>query len=124
MRLGVLRAAVVFIWLLLAGMAPVHAKVIANWDKSARSWNNSHMSKIKASMQDAGHTVLSDAPISDATLKAGVLVVGEPVTAPSAAEITKMKDFVTLGGMVCDGNYLRPGPVTGGKNPSGDLAHG
>jgi hypothetical protein len=100
MRLGVLRAALIFIWLLLAGMAPVQAKVIANWDKSARSWNNSHMSKIKASMQEAGHTVLSDAPIGDATMKAGVLVVGEPVTSPSAAEIAKMKDFVALGGMV------------------------
>jgi hypothetical protein len=100
MCLGVFRAAVIFIWLLFAGMAPVHAKVIANWDKSARSWNNSHMSQIKASMQDAGHTVQPDAPISDTTLKASVLVIGEPVTSPSAAEIAKMKDFVALGGMV------------------------
>lgn len=100
MRLGVLRAAVIFIWLFLAGAAPVQAKIIANWDKSARSWNNSHMSKIKASMQEAGHSVLADAPISDATLKAGVLIVGEPIAAPSAAEIAKLKDFVVLGGMM------------------------
>jgi len=100
MRLGVLRAALVFIWLFVAGMTPVQAKIIANWDKSARSWNNSHMSQIKASMQDAGHSVLADAPITDATLKAGVLVVGEPVAAPSSTEMAKMKDFVALGGMV------------------------
>jgi hypothetical protein len=100
MRLGVLRAASIFIWLILAGMAPVQAKIIANWDKSARSWNNSHMSNIKAAMQAAGHTVLPDAPIGDATLKAGVLVIGEPVASPTAAEAAKLKDFVALGGMV------------------------
>ena len=37
-----------------------HAHVIANWDKSSRSWNNAHMTKIKAAMEAAGHQVLPD----------------------------------------------------------------
>lgn len=101
MRLRVFCAAAFSVfWLTLAGGGDAQANIVANWDKSARSWNNPHMSKIKAAMQDAGHQVLADAPISDATLRAGVLVMGEPIAAPSAAEAAKLQEFVMSGGMV------------------------
>ena len=45
------------------------AGVVANWDKSSRSWNNSHMTRIKTAMQDAGHRVEGDGAISAAALR-------------------------------------------------------
>lgn len=101
MRLGGFCASVFFTaFLLIAGVEPAHASAIANWDKSARSWNNAHMTKIKAAIQNAGHRVESDAPISDASLRSGVMVIGEPIATPSAAELGKLRGFVGAGGIV------------------------
>ena len=90
--------------LLLAASAlasSAHAHVIANWDKSNRSWNNSHMTKIKAAMETAGHQVLPDSPITEKVLKSiQVLVIGEPTALPTAGELLLLKAFVTAGGMV------------------------
>jgi hypothetical protein len=78
-----------------------HAHVVANWDKSARSWNNSHMTKIKAAMESAGHEVLPDSPITEQLLKAvSVLVIAEPTRVPSAEELSLIKQFVTAGGVL------------------------
>ena len=83
----------------LASSAQAH--VIANWDKSSRSWNNSHMTRIKASMEAAGHQVLPDAPITQNLLKAiQVLVIAEPTAIPTSDELAMVKTFVTAGGVV------------------------
>lgn len=101
MRLGVFCAALLSAVSLSAAVAgSAQANVVANWDKSARSWNNVHMTKIKAAMEDAGNLVLADAPISDSTLKAAVLVIGEPIAEPSGVELTKLLEFIKSGGMV------------------------
>ena len=86
--------------LFVAGAATAHASVIANWDKSARSWNTPHMTTIKAAMQAAGHQVRPDAPITDATLRMAVLVIGEPVAAPTLSEFDTLRDFLAAGGMI------------------------
>jgi hypothetical protein len=91
-------AASVFIAFLVGGYA--RANTIANWEKSARSWNNSHMSRIKASMEQAGHYVLPDAPISDQTRNSAVLVLGEPLSAPTASEASLLRRYVEAGGVV------------------------
>lgn len=104
MRRGGPGMAVVLTALLLAASAlasSVHAHVIANWDKGSRSWNNSHMTKIKAAMEAAGHQVLPDAPITEKTLNVvQVLVIAEPTAIPTAAELALVKTFVTAGGTV------------------------
>lgn len=99
MRLGSCCAAVLLAALAaLAGVA--QANVVANWDKSARSWNNPHMTKIKAAMEAAGHRVDPDAPINQATLAAAVIVMGEPVATPTPSELTALQAFVRRGGIV------------------------
>src|SRR5215203_4057077 len=100
MRLGVFCAAVLSaLWLTLAGAQSAHANAVANWDKSARSWNNSHMTKIRAAMQEAGHLVLADAPINESTLRrAAVVVMGEPLAAPTGTELTRLQEFIRIGG--------------------------
>jgi hypothetical protein len=96
---SVLLAASLLVSIALAGSA--HGAVIANWDKSARSWNNSHMTKIKTAMQTAGHRVDPDAPISAAGLRASsVILMGEPNATPTAAELTLLRQFATAGGMI------------------------
>jgi hypothetical protein len=77
------------------------AGVIANWDKSSRSWNNSHMTKIKVAIQNAGHRVEADGVISDYMLQnCGVYLIGEPTATPSAAELALLRQFVIGGGMI------------------------
>jgi hypothetical protein len=104
MRLGdfcasIFLTAVVLVPFGLAGDA--HAGVVANWNKSTRSWNNSHMTKIKTAMQDAGNRVDSDGPISSATLNiSSVYLFGEPKATPTAAELALLHQFVLDGGMV------------------------
>jgi hypothetical protein len=101
MRLGGFCASVfVAAALLFASAGTAHANTIANWDKSARSWNNSHMSKIKAAMQSAGHKVQPDAPINDVSLRSAVFVIGEPIATPTPAELAKLKAFLIAGGMI------------------------
>jgi len=101
MRLGVFCAAVLSaICFCFAGSGLAYATNVANWEKSARSWNNSHMSTIKAAVTAAGHKVLADAPINDQTLLAGVFIMGEPIAAPTAAEAAKLHDYVQNGGIV------------------------
>jgi len=54
-----------------------------------------------------------------------VLLKGDFVYAgPDPYKESRVLDADNIGGKVGDGTYLRPGPITGGKNPSGDLAHG
>ena len=54
-----------------------------------------------------------------------VLLKGDFVYAgPDPYQENRVLDADNIGGKVGDGVYLRPGPITGGKNPSGDLAHG
>jgi len=86
---------------LLAASGDVNAGVIGNWDKSSRSWNNSHMTKIKTAMQDAGNRVDADGAITPGGLKyASVYVFGEPTATPTAAELALLHQFVVNGGMV------------------------
>jgi hypothetical protein len=83
------------------GTGNAHAAVIANWDKSSRSWNNSHMTKIKAAMENAGHRVDADGAISSAALNiSSVYVIGEPTVTPNAAELALLLQFVKDGGMI------------------------
>ena len=104
MRRGGLNVAVVLAALFLALSALVtdaRAGVIGNWDKSGRSWNNSHMTKIKAAMQAAGHQVLPDAPITEVGLKSlSVFLMGEPSATPSAEELAILRKFLFSGGMI------------------------
>ena len=104
MRLGgycvsVLLAA---ISLFLSGLAgEAHSGTVANWDKSSRSWNNSHMTRIKAAMQEAGHRVEGDGTISSAALKiSSVYLIGEPTATPTAAELLMLREFIKSGGMI------------------------
>ena len=84
---------------LLASAA--HAHVIANWDKSGRSWNNSHMTKIKAAMVAAGHEVLPDGPITETLLRSvNVFVIAEPTAVPTAVELALLKGYIASGGML------------------------
>jgi hypothetical protein len=101
MRLGSCCAAVLFAALAaLAGIGSAQANVVANWDKSARSWNNSHFTKIKAAMEAAGHRVDPDASINQFTLAAAVIVMGEPVATPNATELAALQAFVRRGGIL------------------------
>ncbi|MEO8134903.1 MAG: IPTL-CTERM sorting domain-containing protein [Betaproteobacteria bacterium] len=75
--------------------------MIANWDKSGRSWNNSHMTTIKAAMTAAGHRVDGDAAITAASVAtAAVYILGEPTTAPTPTELEHLRQFVNRGGML------------------------
>lgn len=104
MRLGgfcvaVFLAAILVVPFGVAGDA--HAGVVANWDTSSRSWNNSHMTKIKTAMQDAGHRVDGDGAISSAVLKiSSVYLIGEPIATPTATELALLRQFVKDGGMI------------------------
>jgi hypothetical protein len=101
MRLGSCCAAVLLAALAaLAGTGDARANVVANWDKSARSWNNAHFTKIKAAMEAAGHRVDADASINQFTLGAAVIVIGEPVATPSADELAALQAFVRRGGIL------------------------
>jgi hypothetical protein len=104
MRLGgfcasVFLAAVLLVPLGVAGDA--HAGVIGNWEKSSRSWNNSHMTKIKTAMQDAGHRVEDDGTISSSMLKVfSVYLIGEPTATPTTAELAMLHQLAKDGGMI------------------------
>src|SRR5258706_15672953 len=103
MRLGrfcasVFLAASVLACAVIAGDAA--AVMIGNWDKSARSWNNLHMTKIKTAMQLAGFSVIGDAPISAQTLNDAVYIIGEPVATPTAAELALLRQLLQGGGMI------------------------
>jgi len=101
MRLGGFCTAVCFAAsLLLAGAGTAHATAIANWNKSARSWNNAHMTKIKAAMQDTGYRVDPDSAIDESSLRAAVIIMGEPTATPTTAELEQITAFVKSGGMV------------------------
>jgi hypothetical protein len=101
MRLGGLCTAVCFAAsLLLAQAGTAHAGVIGNWNKSARSWNNAHMTKIKTAMQDAGHRVDPDAAIGSTALNTTVLIMGEPSATPTAAELDQLRAFLLGGGVI------------------------
>jgi hypothetical protein len=85
----------------LFGAGNAHAAVIANWDQSSRSWNDPHMSRIKAAMENAGHRVDADGAISSAALNnSSVYVMGEPTATPTAAELALLQQFVRDGGMI------------------------
>jgi hypothetical protein len=86
--------------LILAQSGTAHAGAIANWDQSARSWNNSHMTRIKVAMEAAGHRVDADAPITDSSLRATVMVIGEPVATPTALDLGKLRDYLRAGGII------------------------
>jgi len=78
-----------------------HAAAVANWDKSSRSWNNTHMTKIKAAMEAAGHSVESDTALGGGALKTSSLyLIGEATATPTAAELALLRQFVADGGMV------------------------
>jgi hypothetical protein len=101
MRLGGFCAVVlVAASLVLAQAGTARAAAIANWDQSARSWNNSHMTRIKAAMEAAGHRVDPDAPISDSSLRSTVMVIGEPVATPTALDLGKLRDYLRAGGII------------------------
>jgi len=104
MRLGGFCVSVFIAAILLAPLGlsgEAQAGVVANWDKSSRSWNNSHMTRIKTAMQDAGHRVEGDGAISAAALKiSSVYLIGEPIATPSAEELTLLAQFVKGGGMI------------------------
>lgn len=101
MRLGGLCVSAFLAANLLIGAGTAQAAGIANWDKSARSWNNTHMTKIRATMLTAGHRVGGDGPIDGATLKgSSVYLIGEPTATPSAAELALLREFVFNDGMV------------------------
>ncbi len=96
---AVFLAAILLVPFGVAGDA--HAGVIANWDASSRSWNNSHMTKIKTAMQDAGHRVDNDGAIGGASVKmSSVYLIGEPTATPTAAELALLRQFVKDGGMI------------------------
>lgn len=79
----------------------VRAAIIGNWDKSGRSWNNSHMTRIKAAMVAAGHQVQPDTPITeDAIRSLGVFVIAEPTTVPSTQELALLRNFLDAGGVI------------------------
>lgn len=104
MRLGgfcvvVFLAAILLVPFGVAGDA--HAAVVANWDKSNRSWNNSHMTKIKTAIQVAGHRVGGDGAISSAVLGvSGVYLIGEPTATPTVPELAMLRQFAEDGGMI------------------------
>lgn len=104
MRLGgfcvsVFLAAILLVPFGVAGDA--RAGVIGNWEKSSRSWNNSHMTTIKTAMQDAGHRVEGDGAITSTVLKASsVYLIGEPTATPTTAELAMLRQLATDGGMI------------------------
>ena len=101
MRLG--GFCVSFLLLLSAVFGPVNearSSAIGNWEKSSRSWNNTHMTRIKAAMIAAGHRVDPDSPITAASLRSAVYVFGEPTVTPTAAELDLLRHFVRDGGML------------------------
>src|SRR5262245_55746719 len=102
MRLGGFCTSVSLAALVMASVATgnAYANSVANWEKSARSWNNSHMSKIKASMQAAGHRVDADGGIGTGPIRNAVMVIGEPVATPTAGELGVLRGFLKDGGMV------------------------
>jgi DNA-binding beta-propeller fold protein YncE len=53
-----------------------------------------------------------------------VLLKGDFVYAGPAYKEEAVLDAENIGGNVGDGTFTRPGPITGGKNPSGNLAQG
>ena len=82
----------------VAGTA--HAAVIGNWNKSARSWNNAHMTTIKGAMQDNGHRVDADSSIDGLSPRTGVVIMGEPTATPTTAELERLTSFLKSGGMM------------------------
>ena len=101
MRLGGFFVSILLTVSLLLGAGDAAAAAIANWSKSARSWNNTHMTKIKGAMLAAGNRVESDGAITDAALKSSsVYVIGEPTATPTAAELASLREFVKNGGLV------------------------
>jgi hypothetical protein len=104
MRLGGFCVSVLFATILVVpfGVAgDALAGVIGNWDKSNRSWNNSHMTKIKTAMQSAGHRVGGDGAIGAAPLKiSSVYLIGEPTATPTATELALLHQYAKDGGMI------------------------
>jgi len=101
MRLGGFCTAVCLaVSLMLVQAGSAHASVIANWNKSARSWNNTHMTKIKLAMQDAGHRVDPDSAIGAISALASVLVIGEPTSTPTPTEFDQLRAFLKGGGVI------------------------
>ena len=101
MRPGGICVSIFLTAILLLGAGEATAAAIANWSKSARSWNNSHMTKIRAAMLTAGHRVEGDGTINDTALKASsVYLIGEPTATPIAAELAALRQFVTEGGVI------------------------
>ena len=104
MRRGGFQLALVLAALFLAVTtlaSSAFAHTVGNWEKSGRSWNNSHMTKVKAAMQADGHQVLADGPITELALKSvAVFVIAEPSATPTAEELALLKKFVASGGMI------------------------
>ena len=91
------------LWAVVAALAcaPLSAGIIGNWSGSARSWNSSEFSTVRALMIAQGHTVQADGAMSAGAL-AGVnmYIVGEPSSTPGGAELTALLNWVTGGGVV------------------------
>jgi hypothetical protein len=87
--------------LLVVFALAAYGGVIGNWSGSARAWNDSAFSTIKALMIAQGHSVLADGAMSAAAL-AGVnmFVVGEPSSTPGTSELTDLLNWVTAGGVL------------------------
>lgn len=99
MRLGGFCVSILLVLSAVFGAASeARSSAIGNWDKSSRSWNNTHMTRIKAAMIAAGHRVDPDSPITAASLKTAVYVFGEPTITPTAAELDLLRRFIRDGG--------------------------
>lgn len=87
--------------LALASTAGIgYAAVIGNWDQSARSWNNAHMTKVRAAMSGAGHRVDTDGTISASLQGSSIFLIGEPKSTPTSVELGLLRQFALRGGMI------------------------
>ena len=98
MRFG--RALTIAVVLVCFGV-PLSAGVVWNWSGSSRSWNDSDMSVLQATLIGAGHTVLADSAITAGNLAgANVGVIGEAGAAPTAGETTTLSTWINAGGVL------------------------
>lgn len=90
---------------LLSAFASMHALagpiVIGQWDGSARSWNGSEFTDIRALMIAQGYTVTADQAMNALNLASyDVFVVAEATVAPGAAELSALSAWVGTGGVL------------------------
>jgi hypothetical protein len=81
----------------LALSVAAQAAVIGNWSGSNRTWNDASMATLKSTLAGRGHTIAANADLSGLS-EYDALVIGEPGSAPGAADLGLLAEWVNGGG--------------------------